>query len=332
MSDNRNILITYLKTIKKIRSLLFGKISRDFLIFLFFVFISFCFWMLQTMNNVYETEVKIPLIFKNLPKKIVITSDIPSLLKITVKDKGTVLANYSVGKHFKPVVIDFLDIKDRGDNASILPSEFIDKISSQLNQSTKILSISPDTIDFIYTYAKAKKIPIKLRGSVKSAKGYYISGIKFLPDSLLVYAPLNILDTLNAIYTSSVNILDLDVTKSYNVSLLPIKGVKSNVKKVKMTLFIDVFANKSLEVPIVGIDFPENKKLRTFPSKVTVSFQVGSRHYNSVVADNFMLVVPYESLKDSKEDKCKVFLRSYPDYVNHVNISPSEVDYLIEEK
>ena len=98
MFDKRNIRIYYLRTLEKIRSFLLSRNSREFLIFLFFVFVSFCFWLLQILNDDYETEFSIPLRMKNVPNNVVLTSELPSELKIGVKDRGTVLTNYMLGQ------------------------------------------------------------------------------------------------------------------------------------------------------------------------------------------------------------------------------------------
>lgn len=42
---------------------------------LVFVLVSFCFWMLQTLDESYQTEFKVPLRLKNVPKEVVLTSD-----------------------------------------------------------------------------------------------------------------------------------------------------------------------------------------------------------------------------------------------------------------
>ena len=97
MFDKRNIRIYYLKTLERIRSFLLSRNSREFLIFLFFVFVSFCFWLLQVLNDDYETEFSIPLRLKNVPSDVVLTSELPDELRIGVKDRGTVLANYMLG-------------------------------------------------------------------------------------------------------------------------------------------------------------------------------------------------------------------------------------------
>lgn len=80
------------------------------------------------------------------------------------------------------------------------------------------------------------------------------------------------------------------------------------------------------------MNFPPDKVLRTFPSKVQVTFQVGLSHFKSVTADDFFISVTYEELLNNKGEKCPVYLRSVPHYVNHVRLNPSEVDYLIEQQ
>ena len=75
MSDKRNIRIRYSGILEKIRNFMLSDKSREFLIFLFFAFVSFCFWLLQVLNDDYETELSIPVKMKNVPESVVMTSD-----------------------------------------------------------------------------------------------------------------------------------------------------------------------------------------------------------------------------------------------------------------
>lgn len=128
MFDKRNIRIYYLKTLERIRSFLLSRNSREFLIFLFFVFVSFCFWLLQVLNDDYETEFSVPLRLKNVPSDVVLTSELPDELRIGVKDRGTVLANYMLGQTFYPIVVDFKDYEDKGSRVRIPVSALMKKI------------------------------------------------------------------------------------------------------------------------------------------------------------------------------------------------------------
>ena len=78
-----------------------------------------------------------------------ITSEPASELRIKVKDKGTVLLNYMLGKSFYPVTLDFSDYKGTDNHVRVYASQFEKKILSQLNVSTRLLSMKPDTLEYI---------------------------------------------------------------------------------------------------------------------------------------------------------------------------------------
>ena len=100
MFDKKNIRTYYLMISRKIRNFLLSQKSREFLVFLFFVFVSFCFWLMQTMNDLYQAEFKMPVRLRNVPKEVVLTSELPDEIRVRVEDRGTVLLNYMLGRTF----------------------------------------------------------------------------------------------------------------------------------------------------------------------------------------------------------------------------------------
>lgn len=114
MFDVKNIQQYYRLGIRKIRKFLLSDKCKESLVFLFFVLVSFAFWMLQTLDDVYQTEFKVPLRLKNVPKEAVLTSELPGDVRVRVEDRGTVLLNYMLGRTFFPISFDFNDYKDRG--------------------------------------------------------------------------------------------------------------------------------------------------------------------------------------------------------------------------
>ena len=51
MFDKQNIRVQYLKISERIRNFLLSKKSREFLVFLLFVFLSSSFWLLLVLND-----------------------------------------------------------------------------------------------------------------------------------------------------------------------------------------------------------------------------------------------------------------------------------------
>lgn len=332
MFDKQNIRVQYLKISERIRNFLLSKKSREFLVFLLFVFLSSSFWLLLVLNDEYETEVTIPFRMKNVPENVVLTSELPQELKVGVKDRGTVLVNYLLGQTFYPVTVDFEDYADRGNQVRFLSRSLDKRISSQLNQSTKLLSVKPDTLELIYTRAKAKKVPVRLRGEVKAERQFYISDIVYSPDSVMVYAPNEILDTITAAYTENLYLEQVADTTHRRVNLKPVKGARFTPSYNDVTFYVDIYSEKSLEVPVIGVNFPDDKTLRTFPSKVQVTFQVGLSQFKYVTEENFKVVVDYNTLEGNGNEKCKLHLLEIPANVIHTRINPKEIDYIIEQK
>ncbi|WP_321335160.1 YbbR-like domain-containing protein [uncultured Bacteroides sp.] len=331
MFGYRNIKCLYLKLIKKIKNFLLSQKSREFLIFLFFFFIASAFWLLQTLNNDYEAEFSIPVRLKGVSDNVMLTAEPPSEIKIRVKDKGTVLLNYMLGKSFFPINLNFSDYKSVNNWVKVHASDFEKQILSQLNVSTRLLSVKPDVLEYVYSTGKSKLVPVRLLGSVSPGRQYYVSDTIFSPDSVLVYAPSEILDTITAAYTQRLNLDHISDTLKCQAPIYRLHGAKFSPNSVELTLPVDIYTEKTLEVPIHGTNFPADKTLRTFPSKVQITFQVGLSSFHKITASDFVLNISYEELLHLNSDKYTLKLRNIPHGVSHVRIVPEQVDFLIEQ-
>lgn len=321
----------YLTTSKKIKSFLLSAKSREFLIFLFFLIVAGGFWLLQTLDNEYESELILPVKLRGVPENVVITSEPLHEVHVKVKDRGTALLNYKLRSRFLPLVIEFEDYQKHGTHVKIHTSDFERKIQSQLSISTRLLSIVPDTLDFVYTNGKSKKVPVKIAGHVSPGRQYYLSNTLITPDSVLVYAPQEILDTLMSVYTEPIEASNITETLRESVKLMKINDAKIEPQSVDVIFAVDMFTEKRVEVPLVGVNFPPDKVLRTFPSKVQITFQLGMGNFRDVTADDFLISVSYDELMNSPTDTYKVKLKAVPDGINVIRISPESVDFLIEQ-
>ncbi|MBQ8673621.1 MAG: YbbR-like domain-containing protein [Bacteroides sp.] len=331
MLNSKKIKEDYHKIAERTKDFLLSEKSREFFVFLFFFFIAGGYWLLQTLNNDYEKEFTIPVKLKGVPDNVVITSEPASELHIKVKDKGTVLLNYMLGKSFYPLAIDFAEHKGSHNHVRLFAPDYEKWVSGQLNVSTQLLSIKPDTLEYYYATGTSKKVPVKLQGEVTPGRQYYLADTLFTPDSVLVHAPREVLDTLKAIYTRPVTVEELSDTLHRHVPLHYTKGMKISPAMVMLTIPVDIYTEKSVEVPLQGIGFPADKVLRTFPSKVQITFQVGLSRFRQVSADDFRLFVPYDELLRLGSEKYPVSISKQPEGISNLRISPEQVDFLIEQ-
>ena len=68
--------------------------GRDMLVFAFFLMVSFGFWVLQKLDDTFETDILVPVELVNVPEGIIITSPLPNEVTFTVRDRGTNLFEF----------------------------------------------------------------------------------------------------------------------------------------------------------------------------------------------------------------------------------------------
>lgn len=320
------------RTIRKIRLALLSSKARETLVFLFFLAVSYGFWLLQTLNESFDIRLQVPLRLTEVPENVVITTPLPSQITVSVHDRGTSLVRYLRSRELKPVEVDFTAYDNGASSARVqIPLQDLQRaVQSQLDATTHIQSIHPDTVEYYYNRGLAYRLPVKVIGKVTTTPQNYLVGLQADPDTLTVYAPVQVLDTMSAVYVS---VAMSGLTANTTVKAAPryMKGMRYEPSHVKVTALVDYYTEKSVEVPIIGLNFPGDKVLRTFPGKARVTFRVGSSQFSRYTADNFVLAVTYEELLQNPSPKYRLHLKSLPEGVSNVRIVPQEIDYLIEQ-
>lgn len=318
---------------ESIKAFLLSNKSRELGVFLFFLALSAVFWLMQTLHEDYEMELRIPLTLTDIPAGVVITTEPPAEISITVKDRGSTLLNYYFNRSERVVELAFAS-HDRGtgfDHVLLSHSEVQKLILPKLLPSTRIIAIRPDTLDYYYSRGIEKRLPVVFRGHVATDPLHYLAEVKLTPDSVTVWGSEKMLDSLQSVSTAATNILDITETTKRMVPIVTQRGIKTKPAEVMVTAEVDFYVENQLKVPVVGTNFPGGYVLRTFPPTVNVSFRVGSRNYKKITAENFVLTATYEELIAQQDSMMTLQLRSIPEGVSQVKISPERVLFLIEQ-
>ena len=316
-----------------VRDFLFSKASREFLVFLFFLALSGVFWLLMTLNETYEKEFEVDVRITGIPKNVVLTSEETEIVKITLTDKGLVLLGYAYGDGIKPINIDFDSHVTEKGVGSITSAEIQKLIANQLSASTKIGTIKPEKINFYFNYGIWKKVPVRWTGKVSPEHLYFVSRTEYDPDSITIYASEEKLDSISVVYTEPINVTDFRDTLTIECNLSKTIGVKTVPGSVDITFYTDVLTEESIDgIPIEGINVPDGKIVRTFPSKVAVKFVAGVSRYKNLSKQDFKVVVDYNDIVKHPSEKCPLILKSIPDGISRASLVVKQVDYLIEDE
>lgn len=316
-----------------VRNFLFSSANREFLTFFFFLVLSTIFWLMTALNETYEREIGVPAYLVNIPKNVVVTSDMEDTVRVTVRDKGFALLAYTYGEGIRPININFQSAITRQSGYGVVSSqELMKMINQRFSGSSKIVQVKPDRLDFHYNYGLSRQVSVKMSGHVVPGKSFYLARTRFWPEKVTVYGSKQALDSLRFVKTVPINITNFNDTVLRTVALETIKGVKIVPNTVRIGLYPDILTEENIEVPITAINMPEGKVLRTFPQRVTVNFIVGASMFRSISPEQFAVVVDYNEIIDHPSDKCSIHLRETPQGVRNARLKMTHVDYLIEEQ
>lgn len=306
--------------------------SKQLLVFLFFLFLSGGFWLIITLNETYEREVCMVVRIKNVPRNVVLTSYEADTIRITVRDKGWLIMGY-LYNHTPTIHIPF-KAYDRGKGKGLVGSSELRRlVEQQLESSSVIVSIKPDRFDYAYNNGERKRVPVRWAGRVIPEQLYFISHVQYWPDSVDVYASSEKLDSIRTIYTEPLNYAGFRDTLMVDCHLAHMKDVKIVPEYVRVGFFTDVLTEESIDgVAVQAINMPPGKLLRTFPTKVKIHFVTGVNQFRSLRPEDFTVIADYKEIMQHPSDKCNLYLRSVPHGISRATLETKQVDYLIEEE
>ncbi len=306
----------------------FRLLNREYLVFLFLLFLSTAFWAFLTARKECVAEVKVCVKLKGCPKNVVILSEETDTINITIRDKGWVFFwNYTIKNPIQDLYVPFAEYK-QGDAVVVTNTELQRLLFRQvLASSTVVSSLKRDGLTFRYTTGKCKRVPVRFNGIVSTKMSEAI----LQPDSVDVYASESMLKNIREIRTDTVNFdLQHDTIRT-SIPLETIRNVKLIPNAVDLTLYRVLFVEDSRVVHVECINEPPGKNLRVFTPRVTVKYNVDQRIYDNIKADMFCVIADYNTVADRINDKVELKLISAPNYVKNVRLSVNESDYLIEE-
>ena len=316
-----------------IRKFLFSQMSKEVLIFLFFLLLAGGFWLNLALNETYEKEFSIPVSVVGAPKNVVLTSSETDTVKVTIRDKGFTLLTYMYGDILKKINLNFRSYSKNNGTGSISAQDLQKMVYQQLASGSRITSVKPDKLEFFYNYGAKKQVPVRWSGRVIPEELYFISRVEYSPDSITIYAPEEKLDSINMVYTEQLNYANFRDTLVATCELNKIKGVKMVPDRVKVTFFTDVLTEEKIEgIPVVGVNMPEGMILRTFPAKVSVSFVTGVSTFRNLKREDFTVIADYNEIKRSTSEKCRIYLKEVPAGISRVRLETTSVDYLVEKE
>lgn len=307
---------------------------KEIFIFLLFLLLSFGFWLLQSLQQDYERRIELPLRYRNVPSEWVLSESNPKKISILLKDKGTTLMYYSWNAHFNPVDISVPDLTSLSDNSLSITARMLEAaISKQLISSTSILSIEPREIELQYDTLGSRIVPVVANIQVETTPGFQISdSIKISHPEVRLFGSSRVLDTLTEVQTKLFTLKNASKTKEVTAYLDLPEGVKSDHETIKLTIPVEEFTEKKIELSVLCLDIPADYILRMFPSKVEVTCNIPVSQFRELTVEKLEILIPFNEFEENQATgRVPVRLTRKPSWVVNPVIVPNELEFIIEQ-
>lgn len=305
-------------------------------VFLVCIGLSIFIWTLIKLSEENISEISYPVKLVNLPEGKVLVKGDNQRLTLSFEEKASDIFFLRYIKKKQPVTISLANIplKKAGSKYTgvIFPSHLIDYIGKQQELPYNIISLSPDTLRFVFEDRISKKVPVIRDVTVSlSQQRMLYDSVRIIPDSITISGPVSSVRALSDVRMEPV-VLD-ELTDSVTVSAKVLISaeypmVTADPGEVEIMVPVEEFTEARSQVRVKT--FSKNfRKIKTFPETVELSYWVALADYNKVNPSMFTAIADIDSAIENGHDRAQVILQETPGQVRNLRISPEKVEYII---
>ncbi len=258
-----------------------------------------------------------------------VVDDVTSPLYVTLSGQGAALWRENRKNRVINVSARHFTLLPSG--VSVMRSSLLrDSLSAFLPATLSIREMHPDTIRFSSIEVVSRRLPVKFDGELTDDGRYSAENIIIDPEYINVSIPKSQVYSVPYIPTEYAHI-DIKSDSSYATLRLALPdGVESDVEEVRVSIVSSQYTEKSVTIPVAGLNVPSGMIFRAFPSRVKVMFLVSLNDFESIGADDFTVAVDLNDV-NSGSDKVEPVLINSPVGVRNVRIQPGVLNYMLEK-
>lgn len=308
--------------------------SSQTLTFVFFVGLAFFFWILQRMQGELVRTISIQILTDSLSANFQPTDSIPRFLEVEVQDRGFEHLRYSLDD-INPIQLRVYKNKGIPTHIGLDKKEITTSLAHRLSSSAVVLRQNFSELLVDLNPRSRKELPVKLTRAPYAGAGYTASDISFVPDTLVVFGPLEQLDTISAIVLPN-RYDDLEESISDFVPVKLPKGLHSDTKKIQVNIEVEELTEQTYTLPIIVRNVPEGYKLLPLPNVATIQLTIPRSKFAELSSDDIELVVEYtpaeewEKAQGASGRSLEIRLAKSPKWLKRYTITPERIQFVLE--
>lgn len=318
--------------IEHIKEIIHSRKGKNTITFLVFLVISSVLWIVQSLNDEAQRDIRLAVKLTNVPDSVVRISPVPNFINVNVRSRGTTLLRY-IFNTSPEMNIDYRNYIS-GNKIDINDASLKTYFRNKLGSSTQIISVNPDSIVILFTSSRGVEIPVKVDAQVEPGPQYAIIGkVRSLTDSVKLYSLDNAAEKIASISTQPIVLNNVSSSQTLRVPLITPPNTRAIPDSVDVRVEVESLVSKKREIEIRTINVPDDVNLVLLPRQIDVYYMVPMSVYKSSEADpKIVIQADYNSIALNPTNKIPVALVSAPQDFFDVYLTTDSVGYIIERK
>lgn len=201
-------------------------------------------------------------------------------------------------------------------------------ISSGIN----VLEVFPRNVTFNVDRIKYKKVKIIPNANIDFSEGYGLATpIIVYPDSIIIAGPKGILDTLQSVKTSLVELSSLDNPTKFITEINSMKGFEYERKNVELTFDVQRIVEKTFsDIKVVINGIPDDRDIVLIPNTIECSLRGGISILGKLNSDQISASVFYSQIVYDSTGTIQPRI-IIPENTELVFTKPARLNYIIKK-
>jgi YbbR domain-containing protein len=291
--------------------------TQDRAVLMICIGIALVFWFLNKLSTSYRQTQTLKIHY-NLPKGKAFSSSPPQYISATFQGTGWDLLfgrNEKIEVNMTNDSLQFYSLRN------LLIQQF----------GSDVVGVNIDQVTLRVEEAVTKAVPVEAVSNISFAPGFDLSeDIILTPSVVNVSGPRSAIQTLVSARTDTLKFFKLKDSVLTKITLAQSPLLIYDVDEVQALIKVQQFTEKSMFIPIVVNNAPENLKI--FPNKIKLDCSVALNQYEKLSASNFVAEVSLSGLSaGSKNNTIPITLTKYPSFVRNIKFTPKSAEFYLEK-
>ncbi len=284
-------------------------------------------WGSISLSSEYSTNLKLPIVFTDLPDTFAISSSSENEISLSISGKGWELAKLTFAR----------DLDFSLSTGSITGKQTVElkdalHLNSWLPSNIQIIKVSPEILEYSIEKIKRKKVKIVPNIILDYKPGYaLVSNITIQPDSVEIIGPESKVRKIGFVRTIHEEFTNLEKKTSKLLLLENIEDINFADENCQINFDVQKIVDKIYEnIEVKTVNVPPSQQLLLFPGKLKVVLRGGINILGRLEESDIIVYVTYEQALSDTLGTIEPFIE-VPDYSVLIDQKPRRLEYIIKK-